>query len=150
MLKKGETAPDFTTESTQGRVSLSELGSPIVLYFFSKSGSTVCTREACEFRESMEDFNELDATVIGVSTNDSLEELEDFREEYGLDFPLVSDTSGEMSELYDISGLFDLYDKRVTYVIDEGVIVERVSSMLRAKKHVEESLNTVRSIKITA
>lgn len=150
MLDKGDVAPDFSTESTEGTVKLSELGSPVVLYFFPKAGSKVCTREACAFRDAMAEFNELDVSVVGVSPNDSLERLREFANENGLDFPLVSDRDGRISSDYEVAGLFGLYDKRVTYVVDDGVVAERVSGMFRAQKHVSESLEAVRALQATA
>ncbi|MDY7083356.1 MAG: peroxiredoxin [Halobacteria archaeon] len=145
MLNVGDSAPDFTAQSTQGEFTLSEAGDLVVLFFFPKAGSPVCTREACSFRDSMAEFNDLDATIVGISPNDSLEKLEEFADDNGLDFPLVSDTSGSISELYDIEGAFGLYEKRVTYVVEDGRIAGVVEGMFRAKKHVEKSLEAIKS-----
>lgn len=150
MLDRGDVAPDFSVESTEGRIKLSELGSPVVLYFFPKAGSAVCTREACAFRDAMAEFNELDASVVGVSPNDSLERLREFADDNGLEFPLVSDLDGRLSDDYEVAGLFDLYNKRVTYVVDDGVVTARVSGMFRAQKHVRESLEAVRALQSEA
>lgn len=150
MLEVGDAAPDFSVESTEGELVLSDLGSPVVLYFFPKAGSAVCTREACAFRDAMAEFNELDAAVVGVSPNDSLERLREFARENGLEFPLVSDLDGELSGKYDVGDWFGLYDERVTYVIGDGEVAGRVSGMLRAKKHVRKSLEAVRAIQTNA
>ncbi|MFB6284162.1 MAG: peroxiredoxin [Halobacteria archaeon] len=145
MLDLGKEAPDFKAESTRGGFVLSEAGSPVVLFYFPKAGSRVCTKEACGFRDSMAEFNDVDATVVGVSPNDSLEDLEEFAEENSLEFPLISDTDGEIADLYGIGGVLGLTRKmkRVTLVIDDMTVVKTIKGVLAADKHVEESLEAV-------
>ncbi|MDZ7687673.1 MAG: redoxin domain-containing protein [Halobacteriales archaeon] len=147
MLSKGDTAPDFTAETTQGRFTLSEASSPVVLFFFPKAGSRVCTEEACSFRDSLAEFSGRNATVVGISTNDSLERLRDFAEEHDLDYPLASDkdTGGDLSDKYGLSGLLGLSQKakRATFVVDDGEVVEVVKGLFSSDKHVEKSLEAV-------
>lgn len=147
MLSPGDTAPDFTAETTQGEFTLSEASSPAVLFFFPKAGTKVCTKEACSFRDSLAEFNGKNATVVGISTNDSLERLREFTDEHALDYPLVSDKDegGELSNKYGLSGLLGLSQKvkRATFVVDDGDVVEVVTGMFSADKHVEESLEAV-------
>ncbi|MDY6779941.1 MAG: peroxiredoxin, partial [Halobacteria archaeon] len=149
MLETGDDAPDFTAETTQGDFTLSEADSPVVLFFFPKAGSKVCTKEACSFRDSMAEFNDLEATVVGISPNDSLERLGEFAEKNSLDYPLISDKEGEIAELYDLSGLlgFSQKMKRVTYVVDDGKIVKSIGGLkelFSADEHVEGSLEAVK------
>ncbi|XGI84434.1 peroxiredoxin [Halorutilales archaeon Cl-col2-1] len=148
MLEVGDTAPELSAETTQGRFDLSEADEEgaVVLFFFPKAGSRVCTKEACSFRDSTAEFNDVDATVVGVSSNDSLERLEEFAEKNSLDFPLVSDTDGEISKKYGAKGVLGLYSKRVTYVIEDGEVVGRVKGMLSADRHVEGSIEALRQI----
>jgi peroxiredoxin Q/BCP len=147
MLGKGDKAPDFTVETTQGTFTLSEASNPVVLFFFPKAGTKVCTKEACSFRDSLSEFTGHEATVVGISTNDSLERLREFAEEHDLDYPLISDTDedGELSKRYGLSGLLGLSQKakRATFVVDEGEVVEVVKGLLSSDKHVDESLEAV-------
>lgn len=147
MLGKGDKAPDFTVETTQGRFSLSEASDPVVLFFFPKAGSRVCTKEACSFRDSLSEFTGHEATVVGISTNDSLERLREFAEEHDLDYPLISDTDedGELSKRYGLSGLLGLSQKakRATFVVNDDEVVEVVKGLLSSDKHVDESLEAV-------
>ena len=144
MLEEGDPAPDIEAESTQGAFHLSDVDGPVVLFFFPKAGSPVCTREACSFRDSLPAFDEVGATVVGVSPSDSAERLEQFAADNDLDYPLIADEDGSIAEAYDIAGLFGMVDKRVTYVIDaDGVIADAVGGfveMFQAQKHVESSL----------
>lgn len=142
MLSVGDAAPEIEADSTQGDFVLSDVDGPVVLFFFPKAGSTVCTREACSFQDSLPSFEGVGATVVGVSPNDSLDRLETFAEDNGLEYPLIADEDGAIGGDYDIAGLFGLVDKRVTYVIDaDGRIADAVSGMFRAKKHVDGSLD---------
>lgn len=145
MLDKGDAAPDFTVETTQGSFTLSEKDGPVVLFFFPKAGSKVCTKEACSFRDSLSAFDGHDATVLGVSTNDSLDRLREFADENGLDYPLVSDKDGELSDRYGLSGFLGLSQKakRATFVVEDGEVIGVTKGLFSADKHVEESLEAV-------
>lgn len=148
MLDVGDKAPEFSAETTDGYFDLSEADDEgaVVLFFFPKAGSRVCTKEACSFRDSAAEFNGLDATVVGISSNDSLDRLEEFADENSLDFRLISDTDGNISEKYDAKGVLGLYSKRVTYVIEDGEVVGRVKGMLSAEKHVDNAVEYLREI----
>ena len=91
-LKEGAKAPDFSLPSTEGKeVSLKEYkGKKIVLYFYPKDDTPGCTKEACDFRDSIRQFGKLDAVVFGVSP-DPMKAHDKFREKYKLPFQLLSD-----------------------------------------------------------
>ena len=147
MLSKGDSAPDFTVETTQGEFTLSEAPSPVVIFFFPKAGSRVCTKEACSFRDSLDEFNGQNATVVGISTSDSLGRLRKFADEHDLDYPIASDTDGKISDRYGLSGLLGLSQKvkRATFVVDDGEVVEVVKGMFSADRHVKESLEAIKT-----
>ncbi len=147
----GSLAPNFTLPSQSGKVvSLRDfLGKkPVILYFYPKDDTPGCTKEACAFRERYEDFRELHAEVIGISS-DSVELHRSFAAEHELPFTLLSDEGGKVRKLYGASSTFGLFPGRVTYVLDEeGVVRHIFSSQLGVEKHVEEALEALRSMSI--
>jgi peroxiredoxin Q/BCP len=119
---------------------------PVVLFFYPKDDTSGCTKEACAFRDSFEEFRKLDAEVIGISS-DSVESHRSFAEKHGLPFTLLSDEGGEIRSLYRIPNTLGLFPGRVTYVMDRDGIVRHVfSSQLGFDNHVEEALRALRSI----
>jgi peroxiredoxin Q/BCP len=146
----GSKAPDFTLPSQSGEmVNLRDfLGNrPIVLFFYPKDDTLGCTREACAFRDSFEEFREFYAEVIGISS-DSVESHRSFAEKHSLPFTLLSDEGGEIRGLYKVPSTLGIFPGRVTYVIDRDGIVKHVfSSQLGFVDHVEEALHALRSIR---
>jgi thioredoxin-dependent peroxiredoxin len=146
----GSLAPNFTLPSQLGKmVSLRDfLGKkPVILYFYPKDDTPGCTKEACAFRERHEDFRELNAEVIGISS-DPVESHRSFAAKHELPFTLLSDEGGKVRKLYGASSTFGLVPGRVTYVLDEeGVVRHIFSSQLGVEKHVEEALEALRSIR---
>jgi peroxiredoxin Q/BCP len=146
----GDTAPDFTLPSQSGEeVSLSDFvgkKKAVVLYFYPKDDTPGCTREACYFREEHERFGDLEAEVVGVSS-DSVRSHQRFVEKHGLPFVLLSDEGGEVRKLYGVPNILGLFPGRVTYVIDEEGVVRHVfSSQLGVTKHVEQALEALEEI----
>jgi peroxiredoxin Q/BCP len=146
----GDVAPDFTLKDQRGQtVSLKDfLGKKtVVLYFYPKDNSPGCTKEACKFRDSYEDFKDAGAEVIGVSSQ-SEESHSIFSTTFALPFILLSDEGGKVRELYGVKSSLGFLPGRVTYVIDKGGIVRHIfSSQLEPERHVEESLRVLRSFK---
>ncbi len=145
----GSLAPNFTLPSQRGKpVSLRDfLGKkPVILFFYPKDDTPGCTKEACAFRERYEDFRELNAEVIGISS-DPVESHRSFAAKHELPFTLLSDEGGKVRKLYGASSTFGLIPGRVTYVLDEeGVIRHIFSSQLGVERHVEEALEALRSM----
>ena len=145
-----DVAPDFTLPSHSGKeVSLGDFVGrkrAIVLFFYPKDDTPGCTKEACSFRDGYEQFEMLEAEVIGISS-DSLKSHQRFVEKHGLPFVLLSDEGGEVRKLYGAPNTLGLFPGRVTYVIDEEGVVRHVfSSQLQAARHVEEALEALGSI----
>ena len=146
----GDLAPGFTLPSQSGEeVSLKDfLGKKraIVLFFYPKDDTPGCTKEACSFRDGYEQFEKLEAEVIGVSS-DSTKSHQRFAQRHGLPFVLLSDEEGEVRKLYGVPNTLGLFPGRVTYVIDnKGVVRHVFSSQLGVTKHVEEALVALESI----
>ena len=125
----GQMAPDFTLfDSAKNKVSLQDYkGKKVVLLFFPLAFTSVCTKELCYVRDNITLFNNIDAQVLGISV-DSLYTLAKFKEEQGLNFPLLSDFNKEVSKAY--GALYDEFSygmkgvsKRASFVIDrQGTI----------------------------
>ena len=147
-VKVGSVAPGFTLPSQAGEmVSLEEFfgRKPVVLFFYPKDDSPGCTREVCAFKDNFEEFGELDAEVIGISS-DSVESHMSFAVKHDLPFTLLSDEAGNIRRLYGVPKTFGLFPGRVTYVIDrEGVVRHVFASQLSVKRHVQEALTALRS-----
>jgi len=131
MLDIGETAPEFSLPDQDGQtVSLSEFrGEYVVVYFYPRADTPGCTTEACGFRDSYDEYEDHGVTVLGIS-DDPVEDLAPFAEEYGLPFRLLSDEDGTVSSAYDSYGEKNMFGNtfdgvfRNTYVVGpEGEIV---------------------------
>ncbi len=147
-VQVGDRAPDFTLLNQSGaKVCLGDfLGKKdIVLYFYPKDKTSLCTEEACAFRDSYEVFKDAGAEVIGVSS-DSVESHRQFAKEHQLPFILLSDVDGAIRKRYGVPTAFGL-PGRVTYIIDRQGIVRRIFfSQFTSKRHVDEALETLQLI----
>ncbi len=148
-VETGDQAPDFTLPSQTGEdVTLSGLRgeSTVVLYFYPKDETPGCTREACSFRDSYEDFVDAGAVVVGVSA-DTVSSHESFADGHELPFTLLADESNQVRKLYGVPKTLGLLPGRVTYVIDKQGYVRHVfNSQLFFDRHVSEALATVKQL----
>lgn len=140
-LKLGDLAPDFDLVASDGRrVQLSALRGKknVVLYFYPKDFTPVCTAEACGFRDQYPVLASQDTEVVGVSMDDGASHGR-FAAEHKVPFPLVSDPDRTLALAYGaVEGLRALLGgvKRVTYVIDKrGRVAGVFDSQLRAGQH---------------
>ena len=150
-IQAGDRAPDFTAQAHNGQqVSLAELRGKhvVVLYFYPKDGTPVCTKEACSFRDAYEGFVQAGAVVIGVS-GDSLENHLAFASRQRLPFHLLSDQDGSLRRAFGVPKTLGLFPGRVTYVIDKRGVVRHVfNAQLAADRHVAEALDMVRKLAV--
>lgn len=148
-LRTGDLAPDFVLPTTTGTTfQLSaHRGHPVVLYFYPKDGSSGCTKEACSFRDQYQDFKDLGAEVIGISSDSELSH-QAFTEKHALPFPLVSDANGRLRKRYAVPrAAFGLLPGRVTYVLDaEGRVRYVFNSLTDATDHVLNAKEILRTI----
>jgi peroxiredoxin Q/BCP len=143
MLQIGDQAPDFTLHTTSGatfRLADERGKRAIVLYFYPKDDTPGCTAQACSFRDQYEDFKDLGAEVIGISS-DSEASHQKFTQKHRLPFPLLADEGGQVRKLYEVPrAMLGILPGRVTFVIDkEGVIQYIFNSMQRATDHVAKA-----------
>lgn len=142
-LKPGDPAPDFTaTAHTGEQIRLADYRGRrgLVLFFYPKDGTAVCTKEACAFRDSYMKFVDAGAEVIGISSDGDASH-QDFARQNRLTFPLISDADGSLRRLYQVPRTFGVIPGRVTYVIDGNGVIRRIfSAQLASDAHVVEAL----------
>ncbi|WP_111669658.1 peroxiredoxin [Algoriphagus litoralis] len=142
-LALGAKAPDFTLPSTSGtkmNITKDYAGKALILYFYPKDFTRVCTAEACEFRDQFEAFRNLDIPVFGISRDD-IPTHERFKKEYKLPFDLLSDQTGKVCQAYDALIPLIKMPKRVTYLIDQSHKIAGVfADMFESKGHIESML----------
>ena len=126
----GDPAPDFELDGTSGRFRLSDhRGERVVLLFYPGDNTPVCTRQFCSYRDNAEAFGQLDATVVGISSQ-SLDSHESFAAEHGLNVPLLADEGGEVAKAYGAHTRV-VGTKRAAIVVDEdGIVRYRHDHML--------------------
>ena len=138
MLHKGDQAPEFELADHSGvATSLAELleEGPIILYFYPKDFTSVCTRQACMVRDSHERIEAAGMRVIGINSEKG-EKHERFRKHHGLPFRLLVDPGREAARSYEAIGPFGLYTARVSYLIgQDGIIQDSARADLRLAPH---------------
>lgn len=147
MLEAGVKAPDFKLQDKDGNtVSLSDFKNrKVVLYFYPRDNTPGCTKQACSFRDSYEEFTSKDVVVIGIS-KDSVKSHEKFAQKNELPFILLSDPDLQAIQAYDVWQEKKLYGKvsmgvvRTTYIIDGNGIIEKVYNKVKTDKNVGEIL----------
>lgn len=145
----GDAAPAFAATTHAGeKIALADFHGKqaVVVYFYPADNTSVCTAQACSFRDAYEDFVQAGAVVIGVSS-DSLASHRDFAAGQQLPFHLISDSDGALRKSFGVPRTFGLIPGRVTYVIDKSGIVRHIfNSQFNPRRHVEESLAIVREL----
>ncbi len=144
-LNIGDAAPDFTLPTdSDGSLSLDVFkGQKLVLYFYPKDDTPGCTKEACGFKEALEDFNALNTAVIGISKC-SVSKHDKFKAKYNLNFPLASDENGDMCERYGVWVEKNMYGRkymgieRTTFLIDENGKIAQIWRKVKVDGHIDE------------
>jgi thioredoxin-dependent peroxiredoxin len=142
-LQPGDVAPDFTLPDADGSaVSLSSLrGRQVIVYFYPAAMTPGCTKEACDFRDSLSSLAGSGFAVLGISP-DSPAKLAKFRDRDGLTFPLLSDENHAVLEAYGAYGEKTMYGKktigviRSTFVVGPDGKIERAYYGVKATGHV--------------
>ncbi|HDY9430499.1 TPA: thioredoxin-dependent thiol peroxidase [Staphylococcus argenteus] len=148
MLQKGEQFPKFSLENQNGKIITNDSlkGKKTILYFYPRDNTPTCTTEACDFRDNLEMFSELDVAVYGIS-GDSKKKHQNFIEKHGLNFDLLVDDEFELSKEVGVYQLKKSFGKesmgivRTTFVIDEEGKVLDVIEKVKIKTQIEELKN---------
>ncbi|HAT1243511.1 thioredoxin-dependent thiol peroxidase [Corynebacterium striatum] len=147
-LEIGDVAPSFTLSDDQGNsVSLSDFaGKRVLVYFYPRANTPGCTKEACDFRDSLEQLNGLDIAVVGISP-DKPEALAKFRADHELNFPLLSAPEKETLAAYGAFGEKKNYGKVVQGVIRSTFLVEPDGTIGQAMYNVKATGHVARVMK---
>ncbi|HEX5038042.1 MAG TPA: peroxiredoxin [bacterium] len=139
--KKGDIAPNFNIRNDDGHEThLSDfLGRQVILYFYPKDDTPGCTCEAQAFRDGMDKIAKRGASVIGVSC-DSTESHKAFKEKYGLNFHLLSDTARDVVRKY---GVWKNGIQRTTFLIDEKGRIKKVFPNVNVEHHYQDVLKAL-------
>jgi thioredoxin-dependent peroxiredoxin len=138
MVRVGDPAPDFTLESDSGQtMTLSALrGRPVVVYFYPKDETSGCTTQACDIRDSWDEFERMGATVVGISP-DSAESHAGFRAHHKLPFPLLVDADHAVAEAYGAWGEKKNYGRTYMGIIRSGFVVDAAGRLAAVKHNVK-------------
>ena len=142
-LSTGDTAPDFTlTSDTGDSVSLKDLrGQKVIVYFYPAAMTPGCSKQACDFTDSLDSLKAAGYEVVGIS-KDKPEKLAKFRERDSLTITLLSDPDKSVLNAWGAYGLKKLYGKEVegvirsTFVVDEAGKIELAQYNVKATGHV--------------
>ena len=148
MLQINDPAPDFTLKNAEDQaVSLRDFrGKKVVLYFYPKDNTPGCTRQACAFAQSFEEYKKLDVVIIGIS-KDSTASHRKFAEKYDLPFILLADPDLNVIQSYGVWQEKKLYGKvsmgvvRTTFIIDENGMIEKVMPKVKPDTNAAEILD---------
>lgn len=151
MIEEGKKAPDFSLPDQDGnKVKLSDFkGRYIVLYFYPKDDTPGCTKEACSFRDTFPEFNNVDAVILGVSP-DSVSSHKKFAEKYKLPFRLLADEDKKVIEKYGVWKEKSMYGKkymgveRTTFVIDPDGRIKKIFPKVKVDNHHQEVLEALK------
>ncbi|MCD8916041.1 MULTISPECIES: thioredoxin-dependent thiol peroxidase [Staphylococcus] len=145
MLKKGDKFPEFALENQDGEVITNETikGRKAILYFYPRDNTPGCTTEACDFRDNMAMFNDLDIAVYGIS-GDSKKKHQNFIAKHDLNFDLLVDEDYKLSEATGVYQLKKSFGKesmgivRTTFIVDEEGVIDHVIEKVKVKEQMDQ------------
>jgi peroxiredoxin Q/BCP len=153
LVEKGRKAPAFNLKDQSGGAQrLSDYaGRPLILYFYPKDDTPGCTKQACEFTDSLPRFKTSNAAVVGVSILDEKSKAR-FAGKHKIGFPLLADPDHEVAEKYGTWQKKSRYGRsymgivRTTYLIDGNGKVVRRWDNVKVDGHAEEVLGAVKEL----
>lgn len=152
-MKINDVVPNFEFKATNNLTAhLNDYqGQTIVLYFYPKDATPGCTTEGQDFRDAYPQFKTLNAQIFGIS-RDSLKSHEHFKAKQNFPFELISDNEEHLCQLFDVIKMKSMYGKQVrgiersTFIIDGKGVLKHEWRKVSVKGHVEEVLNTLKSL----
>ncbi|GIS42045.1 MAG: thioredoxin-dependent thiol peroxidase [Candidatus Neomarinimicrobiota bacterium] len=151
MLSVGDKAPSFTLKNQNDEdISLSDFqGSKLLVWFFPKASTGGCTKEGCGIRDNFKKFQKNNINVVGVS-KDSVKAQSNFSTKNNFPYDLLSDTELGMIKAYKAWGKKKMYGKeyegiiRISYLINEKGIIEKVYPKVNTSTHGEDVLESIK------
>lgn len=145
----GESAPSFKLQDQNGDWhTLGDYkGKYVVLFFYPKDGTPGCTTEACNFRDNIFAFDDLNTQILGISLDD-VDSHKEFSEKYSLPYPILADVEKESAVDYGVLGKFMMMTitKRESFIIDpDGLIVKHYKNV-DPDKHTDEVIEELKSL----
>lgn len=148
-IETGEKAPSFSLYDQNGKLfkMSDEVGKSIlVIYFYPKDESMVCTKEACAFRDSFDQFIKAGAKVIGINAG-TVASHKAFVDHYKLPFTLLSDPDNKVYNMFGVKKKMFM-SGRETFVVDKtGKVVYSHAAMLQGKEHADDALKFIQAAK---
>jgi peroxiredoxin Q/BCP len=150
-LEVGDKAPAFSLLDADGNmVNLSDYkGRRVVVYFYPAASTPGCTKQACDFRDSLSELNGAGLDVVGISP-DKPAKLAKFRDDQKLTFPLLSDPDREVLTAWGAYGEKTMYGKTVLGVIRSTFVVDEKGKIAEAQYNVKAAHTTTKIQKILA
>lgn len=146
----GEAAPAFRLQDQNGRwVALEDFkGRWVAVYFYPKADTPGCTKEACEFRDNIFAFEELGATILGISI-DAIKDQKKFADKYQLPFPLLADIDGQTAETYGVQSNLGIMKiaKRQSFLIAPDGTIARHYGKVDPATHSKEVLADLKALR---
>jgi peroxiredoxin Q/BCP len=147
-LKIGDKLPNFSAKDTNGNIfnSLDYIGKqPLVIYFYPKDDTPGCTAQACSFRDNYQEFKDLGAEVVGISSDTVTSHLK-FKSKFNLPFILLSDNDKKLRKLFGVQNNLFIIPGRETFVMDKNGIILMIFNSMSAEIHIEKALKTLKEL----
>ena len=145
-FKIGDRLPHFSAKDTNGNDfdSKNYIGKqPLVVYFYPKDDTPGCTAQACSFRDNYQDFKDLGAEVIGISS-DTVQSHIKFKSKFDLPFILLSDSNKKLRKLFGVQNSLFILPGRETFVIDKNGIILLVFNSMSSEIHITKALSVLK------
>ena len=146
-LKVGDKIPFFTSIDTNGNLFelKNYIGNPLIIYFYPKDNTPGCTAQACSFRDNYQDFKDVGAEVIGISS-DSVQSHIEFKNKFNLPFILLFDHDKKVRKLFGVQNNLLVIPGRETFVIDKDGTILLIFNSMSAKIHINKTLEYLKKL----
>jgi peroxiredoxin Q/BCP len=148
-MRKGDVVPDFELPDENGaprRLSTLLEGGPVVLFFYPAAMTYGCTKESCHFRDMKAEFEALGAQRVGISA-DKVEKQKQFSDKHSFDYPLLSDSDGEVATTMGVRrSIAMLGNRRTTFIIDtDRSLLDVIHTEISMNAHADRALEVLRA-----
>lgn len=148
MLAEGSLAPAFQLPNQDGQVvdSASLAGGWWVVYFYPKDDTPGCTKEACAFRDHLEDLQAMGVRILGISFDD-VASHKAFAEKYHLNFDLLADPDGKAIDAFGARSAIPGYASRISYLVDGAGVIRKVYPSVTPAEHAADIITDVNRLR---